>query len=60
MEITGSIPRAARILDVLAETPDGLNLAEIVSRTGFSKTTAFRVFGSSTPGALCGAGSGGA
>ncbi len=43
MEITGSIPRAASILDVLAETPDGLSLAEIVIRTGFSKTTAFRV-----------------
>jgi len=43
MEIIGSIPRAAHILDVLAQAPEGLNLAEIVTRSGFSKTTTYRV-----------------
>ena len=41
--ITGSIARAARIIDVLATAPDGLALTQIVDRSGFSKTTAFRV-----------------
>jgi len=41
--ITGSIARAARIIDVLAAAADGLALNQIVERSGFSKTTAFRV-----------------
>ena len=41
--ITGSIARAARIIDVLALAPDGLALNQIVEHSGFSKTTAFRV-----------------
>lgn len=41
--ITGSIARAARILDVLAAVPDGMALSQIVESSGFSKTTAFRV-----------------
>ncbi len=41
--ITGSIARAARIIDVLTLAPDGLALNQIVERSGFSKTTAFRV-----------------
>lgn len=41
--ITGSIARAARILDVLAAAPNGLALTQIVERSDFSKTTAFRV-----------------
>lgn len=43
MAITGSIPRAARIMDVLSNAPEGLSLAEIVDRSGFTKTTTFRV-----------------
>ncbi len=41
--ITGSIARAARIIDVLTPAPDGLTLSQIVERSEFSKTTAFRV-----------------
>lgn len=41
--ITGSIARAARIIDVLTSAPDGLALNQIVARSAFSKTTAFRV-----------------
>lgn len=41
--ITGSIARAARIIDVLAAAVDGLALNQIVERSDFSKTTAFRV-----------------
>lgn len=41
--ITGSIARAARIIDVLAAAPDGLALTQIVERSEFSKTTVFRV-----------------
>lgn len=41
--ITGSIARAARIIDVLAAAADGLALSQIVERSDFSKTTAFRV-----------------
>lgn len=43
MAITGSIPRAARIMDVLSEATQALPLAEIVARSGFTKTTTFRV-----------------
>lgn len=43
---TGSIARAAHLIDVLAQTPDGLGLAQIVARSGYSKTTAFRVLAS--------------
>lgn len=41
--ITGSIARAARIIDVLATAADGLALTQIVERSDFSKTTAFRI-----------------
>ena len=41
--ITGSIARAARIIDVLTLAPDGLMLSQIVELSEFSKTTAFRV-----------------
>ena len=41
--ITGSIARAARIIDVLTLAPEGLALNQIVERSEFSKTTAFRV-----------------
>ena len=41
--ITGSIARAARIIDVLASAVDGLALNQIVERSDFSKTTVFRV-----------------
>lgn len=41
--VTGSIARAARIIDVLTSSPDGLALNQIVERSAFSKTTAFRV-----------------
>ena len=41
--ITGSIARAARIIDVLAKGPEGLSLAQIVAESEFSKTTVFRV-----------------
>ncbi len=41
--ITGSIARAARIIDVLTAAPEGLALNQIVERSEFSKTTAFRV-----------------
>lgn len=44
--ITGSIARAARIIDVLALAPEGLALNQIVERSDFSKTTAFRVLAS--------------
>ncbi len=46
MSVSGSIPRAARILDVLATAPEGMNLAQIVALSGFSKTTTFRVLAS--------------
>jgi DNA-binding IclR family transcriptional regulator len=42
----GSIARAARVLDALAESPQGASLAEIVARTAFTKTTTFRVLAS--------------
>ena len=41
--ITGSIARAARIIDVLATAVAGLALNQIVERSDFSKTTVFRV-----------------
>jgi DNA-binding IclR family transcriptional regulator len=41
--VTGSIARAAQIIDVLTRAPGGLGLAQIVARSEFSKTTAFRV-----------------
>lgn len=43
MSMAGSIPRAARIMDVLSDAPDGLTLVEIVARSGYTKTTTFRV-----------------
>jgi len=46
--ITGSIPRAARILDVLADAPEGMALSDIVARSGFTKTTTFRVLAALT------------
>ena len=45
MTEVGSIARAARILSALAEAPDGALLHEIVSATGFTKTTTHRVLG---------------
>ncbi len=45
MPVTGSIPRAARLLDVLAQAPEGMVLADIVACSGFTKTTTFRVLG---------------
>lgn len=48
MAVTGSIPRAARIMDVLADAPEGMALSDIVARSGFSKTTTFRVLGALT------------
>ncbi len=48
MPVTGSIPRAARIMDVLAEAPEGMALSEIVARSGFTKTTTFRVLAALT------------
>ena len=39
----GSIARAARVIDALAALPEGAALADLVSHTGFSKTTTFRV-----------------
>ncbi len=41
--ITGSIARAARIIDVLTQAESGLGLNQIVARSEFTKTTAFRV-----------------
>ncbi len=41
--ITGSIARGARIIDVLAQANHGLGLNQIVARSEFTKTTAFRV-----------------
>lgn len=48
MPVTGSIPRAARIMDVLADAPEGMPLSEIVARSGFTKTTTFRVLAALT------------
>ncbi len=48
MPVTGSIPRAARIMDVLASSPEGMPLSEIVARSGFTKTTTFRVLAALT------------
>ena len=42
----GSIARAARVLDVLALSPQGASLAAIVEKTAFTKTTTFRVLAS--------------
>jgi len=50
--VTGSIPRAVRILDVLATTPEGMPLAAIVARSGFTKTTTFRVLATLTEARL--------
>ncbi|MEX1035883.1 MAG: IclR family transcriptional regulator [Sneathiella sp.] len=44
--VKGSIARAARVLDVLSLAPDGADLTEIVARSKFTKTTAFRVLAS--------------
>ncbi len=52
MPVTGSIPRAVRILDVLATAPEGMALAEIVARSGFTKTTTFRVLATLTEARL--------
>ncbi len=52
MTVTGSIPRAVRILDVLATTPEGMPLAEVVARSGFTKTTTFRVLATLTQARL--------
>lgn len=43
LEAIGSIAKGARVLSALADTPDGAALSDIVARTGFTKTTAFRV-----------------
>lgn len=40
---TGSIARAARVLDSLARRPDGASLAEVVADTAFTRSTAHRV-----------------
>jgi DNA-binding IclR family transcriptional regulator len=40
---TGSIARAARVLDALAAAPEGATLSELVARTALTKTTAHRV-----------------
>ena len=48
MPITGSIPRAARIMDVLADAPEGMALGDVVARSGFTKTTTFRVLAALT------------
>jgi len=42
----GSIARAARVLDVLALSPQGASLATVVKKTAFTKTTTFRVLAS--------------
>lgn len=39
----GSIARAARVLEALSVSPDGCALAELVTKTQFTKTTTFRV-----------------
>ena len=39
----GSITRAARVLDALAQKPDGAALADVVAHTSCTKTTAHRV-----------------
>ena len=42
---TGSIARAAEVVDALGAAPRGATLAEVAQRTGYSKTTAHRVLG---------------
>jgi len=46
MATIGSIARAARVLDVLADRPQGAALTDVVSQTAFTKTTAHRVLAS--------------
>lgn len=41
--VTGSIARAARVIDVLAHANNGAGLTEIMTQSEFSKTTTFRV-----------------
>lgn len=40
---TGSIARAAAVVDALGAAPAGASLAQVAQRTGYSKTTAHRV-----------------
>ena len=42
---SGSIARAAEVVDALGAAPRGATLAEVAARTGFTKTTAHRVLG---------------
>ncbi len=42
---TGSIARAAQVVDALGAAPRGATLAEIAQGTGYSKTTTHRVLG---------------
>ena len=42
----GSIARAARMLEALAEAPDGCALTDLMERTSFTKTTTHRVLAS--------------
>ncbi len=42
---TGSIARAARVVDALSAAPGGATLAEVAQATGYSKTTTHRVLG---------------
>ena len=42
---TGSIARAAEVVDALGAAPRGATLAEVALATGYSKTTAHRVLG---------------
>lgn len=42
----GSIARAARVLDALADRPAGATLSDVVADTTFTKTTAHRVLAS--------------
>ena len=44
--VVGSIARAARVLEALADAPSGCALSDLIERTEFSKTTTHRVLAS--------------